>query len=227
MLRGRPPVGVYVTHSLIPHLATVMLDQPRAGGVGGGPLRLGATFLMCVVLVGAWLPIRAFARRRTARGGPAVVLVAIVVSAAVIAGILGAGHSGSQNSSRGGLTHGRTHEWRAAFDTWLDRPLIGAGANSYFAASVKHQGSSPSRFAHNLPLELAAELGVLGLILGIGLYAAALRVLQRARASPSLWLLGPAVAAFLVANLVDWSWHLAGLGAAWAAAAGALEAARR
>ncbi len=67
--------------------------------------------------------------------------------------------------------------------------------------------------------------GVLGLVLGIGLYAGAADALWRARASPALWLLGPAVAAFLVANLVDWPWHLAGLGAAWALAAGGLVAA--
>jgi hypothetical protein len=36
------------------------------------------------------------------------------------------------------------------------------------------------------------------------------------------WLLGPAVAAFLVANLVDWTWHLAGASAVFALALGGL-----
>jgi hypothetical protein len=33
---------------------------------------------------------------------------------------------------------------------------------------------------------------------------------------------GPTVVAFLLANLIDWPWHLAGSGAVWAAALGGL-----
>ena len=44
---------------------------------------------------------------------------------------------------------------------------------------------------------------------------------ERADAAAA-WLLGPFVAYFLLDNLVDWSWHLAGLTAIFAAAAGAL-----
>jgi hypothetical protein len=68
---------------------------------------------------------------------------------------------------------------------------------------------------------------LLGLLLGISLYATAADLFRRADRAPELWLLGPAVGAFLVANLFDWPWHLAGLGAVWAAAAGGLMAARR
>jgi hypothetical protein len=46
-------------------------------------------------------------------------------------------------------------------------------------------------------------------------------LLWRIRNDPRAWLVAPAVAAFLLANLVDWPWHLAGLGAVWAAALGA------
>jgi O-antigen ligase len=80
--------------------------------------------------------------------------------------------SGSGGSpSRGGLAHGRTQEWKAAVQTWLDRPLAGAGSGAYYQASLVHQGSSPSLYAHDLPLEIAAELGVGGLLLGVALYA--------------------------------------------------------
>ncbi|HEX9417137.1 MAG TPA: hypothetical protein VF895_10570, partial [Gaiellaceae bacterium] len=82
-----------------------------------------------------------------------------------------------------------------------------------------------TRFAHDLPLELGVELGILGLLLGIALYVAAGRALWRTRGSPALWLLGPAVAAFLLSNLVDWPWHLAGAGAVFALALGSLESA--
>jgi hypothetical protein len=105
--------------------------------------------------------------------------------------------------------------------------MLGAGAGAYYEGSARYQGSHPSLFAHDLPLELAAELGTLGLLLGISLYAATIEVLRRPRSRLSLWLLGPPVATFLVANLVDWPWHLAGLGAAWAVAAGGLLTAAR
>jgi O-antigen ligase len=118
--------------------------------------------------------------------------------------------------------HGRGHEWDAALQTWLDRPLLGAGAGAYYTASLSHQGSAPTQYAHDLPLELAAELGVLGLLFGLALYASAAQIISRAASAPGLWLLAPTVIAFLASNLLDWTWRLAGLSALWAAAAGAL-----
>ena len=41
------------------------------------------------------------------------------------------------------------------------------------------------------------------------------------------WLLAPAVAAFPLANLLDWPWALTGTGALWAVAAGGLLTGRR
>jgi O-antigen ligase len=154
--------------------------------------------------------------------------------------------------SRSILLHGRGHEWAAAIQTWLDRPVLGAGAGAYHLASARHQGAGASLYAHDLPLELAAELGVLGLLLGLGVYAAGAQLIYRAisstgegavstpghravstpddrtvsthghRTSMAAWLLGPLVCAFLISNLLDWTWHLAGLGALWAVSAGAL-----
>ena len=123
------------------------------------------------------------------------------------------------------LLHGRGHEWSAAVQTWLDRPVLGAGAASYYVASVRHQGAGASLYAHNLPLELAAELGVLGLLLGLSLYLAGGVLVYQSLQRTGVWLLAPLVCAFLISNLLDWTWHLAGLGALWALAAGALAAA--
>ncbi len=122
--------------------------------------------------------------------------------------------------------HGRPRYWKAALATWLDRPLTGAGAGAYFVAALPHQSLPRSRFAHNLPLELAAELGVLGLLLGLALYGSTAWTISRA-GGHERWLLAPTMALFMIANLVDWPWHLAGLGAIWAAASGALAVTRR
>ncbi len=132
------------------------------------------------------------------------------------------GDASHLNESRSDPLHDRAHEWGAALRTWLDFPLVGAGGGAYYQASVPYQGSAAVLYAHDLPLELAAELGVLGLLLGVGLYAACVCIIARTRNSAALVLLGATVVAFLASNLVDWTWHLAGLGAVWAAAAGGL-----
>ena len=101
--------------------------------------------------------------------------------------------------------------------------MLGSGAGSFYQASIGYQAANDrTLFAHNLPLELAAELGIFGLFLGLCLYAGVALTLWRTIRAPNAWLLAPTVGCFLLANLVDWPWHLAGLGAAWAAAAGGL-----
>ncbi len=123
---------------------------------------------------------------------------------------------------RSDLLHGRAHEWEAALRTWFDRPLLGAGAGAYYTASLPYQGSGATLYAHDLPLELAAELGVLGLLLGVALYVACGWMIATASDRAALMLLGATVVALMASNLIDWTWHLAGLGALWAACAGGL-----
>jgi hypothetical protein len=164
---------------------------------------------------------------RAVRASPrsAVAAGVAVLALAVAAGLLSTGAlSARRFDTHQGFAHGRAWMWSAAYRTALERPLQGYGAASFLPATLERQPGHGrlTRFAHNLPLELWVEVGVLGLLLGIALYAAAGRVLWRVRGSPAAWLLGPAVAAFLLANLVDWPWHLAGAGAVFAVALGSL-----
>jgi hypothetical protein len=203
----------------------------RPLATGGDAGRLLGLLAIAVGAAAAWTVVRATLRnpRRTwpaggtpaasrrpllglALGGAAVVVAAVLAASPAVVG-------------SGGFTHGRLALWGHAVATGLDRPVLGAGADGFLAASADRQGDSPTRYAHNLPLELAVELGIAGLILSLALYATMATALIRARGSPALWLLGPAVGAFLVANLVDWPWHLAGCGAICALALGALLAA--
>ncbi len=138
-----------------------------------------------------------------------------------------AGSGGPYTEPASGFTHGRAAEWEAALDTALDRPLTGAGGDAYLVASRRHQGQAVARYAHSLPLEAWAELGPLGLALVLALYGVAARLVWGIRRHPDAWLAAPAVVAFLLANLVDWPWHLAGSAAAWALALGACLACRR
>ena len=126
-----------------------------------------------------------------------------------------------------GVLHGRPVLWEAAYKAALDRPVGGSGADTYGLASAPYQEGEDVLYAHNLPLELWAELGLAGAAAAIALYAAVGAALTHARRRSAFWLAGPAVAAFMLANLVDFPWHLAGAGAVWALALGVLIAAGR
>ena len=146
--------------------------------------------------------------------------VAVLGTAGAIAA--GALVFGPGDGPPSGFLHGREDTWGAAVETFLDWPLHGTGADAFLAGSARHQDGAAIVFAHDLPLELAAELGIAGLLLAVALYAAAGELVWAARAHPAAWLFAPAALAFLLASLVDWPWHLAGVGAIWALACGAL-----
>ena len=124
------------------------------------------------------------------------------------------------------ITHGRTDTWSAAVATATERPWLGSGAETFELASASNQGGTAVRYAHNLPLDAWVELGIAGLALVLGLYGAVGAAVWRARHRAESLLLGTGAVAFLLANLFDWSWHLAGLGAVWALCLGAIVAAQ-
>lgn len=214
-----PPALALLQVSALPALlAALTSPRRRLAAAGAAGLVVAAAVLvlagsrlslaMAVVVAGLWLARRRGLGLRFA--APAVVVVA------VLAGSLAFGSGG------GDLLHGRASTWRAAVATFADQPLTGTGADAFLAGSARHQGGQTILFAHNLPLELAAELGIAGIGLAMALYAAAGMALWRSRGTSAGRLLGPAAAAFLAASLLDWPWHLAGSGAIWALSIGAL-----
>jgi O-antigen ligase len=210
--RARPP-RVVGAAGLALTTAILLLAQSRIGlALGLGVAVAAVSFANCPD-----------SRPAPGRRAGQFVVVGGVALAVLAAGVLAFSAGDGPES---GFLHGREDTWRAAVETFLDRPLHGAGADAFLAGSARHQEGAAIRFAHGLPLELAAELGVLGLLLAVGLYAATARLAWVARASRAGWLFGPAVVAFPLANLVDWPWHLAGMGAIWALAGGALAGSR-
>jgi O-antigen ligase len=219
-----PPALALLEVSALPALLAAVTSRKRllvwAGAIGlavaAGVLALAASRIslaMAVAVVGLW------AARRHRGAPPRRDALPAVLAAALLAGSFAFGTAGD-------FLHGRADTWGAAVETFADRPLAGAGADAFLAGSIQHQAPQTTVFAHNLPLELAAELGIAGLLLALALYAATARALWRARATRAATLLGPAAAAFLVASLVDWPWHLAGSGAIWALSVGALTGVR-
>ena len=211
-----------------------LLDESPAQGARAAGLMALAELVAVAVLFGvAWLLARRTLLLRPPRRAAPIVCVTVVLLAATgwsATRLQGATSSTSRPDSSArslpsaDLLHGRGPEWSAAVQTWLDRPLFGAGSGAYYRGSLPHQGLSPTLYAHNLPLELAAELGAGGLLLAVALYIAAAGTIATGRPSSATMLLAPMVVIFLVSNLVDWTWHLAGLTAVWAAAAGGLHA---
>jgi O-antigen ligase len=242
-----PPALALLQVSALPALLSGMARGSRAGralAAAGGAVAAAvlalsgsrvALALAALVCLGAAarhaFPShrQASAGRGTARAGRprarrvllAGAAAAVLATAATTAVATESGHRPSP-AADGGFWHGRLGTWRAAVETAADRPLAGSGADAFLAASARHQRAGPVRFAHDLPLELAAELGVGGLLVGLALYATVAAAAWRARRSRAGWLLGPAALAFPAAGLVDWPWHLAGSGGVWAVSLGAL-----
>jgi hypothetical protein len=226
--------ALLVAAGLAAHLISGRFAFPDATGGDAG--RLAALAGVLAVALACWPALRA---RLQAGGGersaPAGRRGRLALAAAACLGALaiavaaasepGGARPGVEGSS--GVGGGRGELWSAAIDAGLERPLAGAGAETYLPATAADQEAAPVLYAHELPLEALAELGILGLALVLALYGTAAALLWRIRGRPEAWLLGPAVAAFLVANLVDWPWHLAGAGAVWALALGGCIAAAR
>jgi O-antigen ligase len=152
----------------------------------------------------------------------AVGVAALLATAAVVLGDRGS-PCGADPS------HGRVGLWRAALHTAGERPVQGFGAGTFLAATRERQLQErpvPTRFAHDLALQEWVEVGLGGLLAVLAWYVAVATTLVREIAPPTpngaAWLLAPAVAAFPLANLLDWPWALAGTGALWAVALGGL-----
>ncbi len=110
---------------------------------------------------------------------------------------------------------GRWQFWDAAVDQFKEHPLTGDGANSYEPWWAQH-GSLDwfVRNAHSLWLETLGGLGVLGLLLIAGCFAAGgLAGVRRMRRAPeaeriTLAALLGLVAAVAAAAAIDWVWQL-------------------
>ena len=120
----------------------------------------------------------------------------------------------------------RSELWHAAWDDYRANPVLGSGAGTYEQYWNAHR---PIRHkvkdAHNLYLEVLAELGPFGLLflvvaLGVPLAAAVL-----ARSHPLVPAALAAYAAFLVHASVDWDWEMGAVTLVALACAGALLAA--
>jgi O-antigen ligase len=81
---------------------------------------------------------------------------------------------------------------RAAFDAFVDAPIAGHGFSTFSTISPRYSGQSVLTSAHNEYLKLAAEQGIVGVVLFVGLLAALVLPIWRAGFGP--WTASLAVA---------------------------------
>jgi len=120
----------------------------------------------------------------------------------------------------------RSELWHVAWDDYRDHPLLGAGPGTYEQYWNQHRPLQHKvRDAHNLYLEVLAELGPVGLLLLLLALGAPLVAGVLARGHPLAPLGLAAYGAFLVHAMVDWDWEMTAVTTAALACAAALLAA--
>jgi hypothetical protein len=192
--------------------------------------RDGALLLaVLAVLAGAAGAFAAWQTRSEARGGEPhrplpgarrLLPVSGVVVAIALAGLIAGGlrEHGDQNAKLGNLaarltsvSSNRYEYWRLAWRASRNHPLDGLGAGGYQTYWLRHRKIEEAvQQTHSIELEMAAELGVVGLaslvllVAGVGL--AARRALARRPALAA----GMAAASlsWLLHASIDWDWQL-------------------
>lgn len=119
-----------------------------------------------------------------------------------------------------GLGSNRYDFYRVALDVFADHPVAGAGVENFFQDYLEHGRSNETpSYPHNLALRTLAEIGLVGALLLLGAFAAALAAAWRAmrRADPlAATVAGAAAIGFaywVLHGMTDWFWEWAGLGA--------------
>jgi tetratricopeptide (TPR) repeat protein len=103
----------------------------------------------------------------------------------------------------------RAELWEAAWDDYTANPVLGSGPGTYEQYWNRHRPIQHIvRDAHNLYLEVLAELGPIGLLLLALALAAPFVPAFKARRHPLVPTAVAAYVAFLVHAAVDWDWEL-------------------
>jgi hypothetical protein len=144
-------------------------------------------------------------------------LLAVVVAAAVVAGVAAVALNAGSIRSDGPVGSGparvasansnfRVTWWEQAARGWLDRPLLGTGAGSFAYTNLKERTSSFDRATepHDLPVQFLSETGIVGFLLFAALVAAAALAIRPRSAAERALALVPV--AYLLHGLVDYDW---------------------
>lgn len=120
----------------------------------------------------------------------------------------------------------RVEQTALAWQLFRDQPLTGVGFGNFTRYNPPAMAGAPTQRAHNVPLLIASELGLPGLLLWLLSVAAVIVAgVRSGRATTEVWpsLLMSALIAILVISLFDYYWWTSSLGVyVWATISGAL-----
>jgi hypothetical protein len=198
-----------------PYVAALEGDTPGRDGA----LALAALILLAVAAAGGATRLGgADAPPSWARHMPAVAAAAVAVA---VAGLLAAGlgerpteaelAAGAGAGRLSTASSNRYEYWRVGVNALAGQPLTGLGAGGFRVEWLKERRIDEAvRDTHSLPVEIAAELGLPGLLafaaLVAGVILAARLALQRHRALAA----GAAAAltTWFLHACIDWDWQL-------------------
>jgi len=205
-------------------------DAPAAAAAREG--HRVAVVLLVVVVAAALLGVAARAvsarvgvSRRARRGVDLALAGVAVVSAAAVFVAVG-GPSGVTDRVRsepvtgadlnGRLfnisANGRDETLDVAWESWRDRPVLGAGSGSFEYVWYEYRSSkSVVRDAHSLYMETLTELGLVGLALIVALPVLLLVGGIRARRHRFVPVGAAALVAWAAASALDWHWEMVGV----------------
>jgi hypothetical protein len=203
-----------------------LTDAPGAEGDGHAMLAIIALAVALAALVRLAVdrPLLRLALPRAATAATAAVLA---VAAAVVLVALDPGQRldefndppADPGPARGFVTRhlasaegsGRYQFWETGLDAFAEHPVRGVGAAGYESYWAQN-GSVPYyiRDAHSLPVELAAELGVVGLLTLLAFLGIAVAAALRSRGADPAVTAGclAVIAAGGASAAIDWSWEL-------------------
>lgn len=173
--------------------------------VAGAVATLSRGGMLALTAAVGWLLLRRALSPRVLAGALAVVAL-LGLTAASLAGPALAKALGEKSFIAGSNVDARELRWQAAARMLSENPVLGVGPggfrSEYVAASHNAEIGEQTPVAHNMYLEVAAELGFPGLVLFLGLIVLAAVATERAMRASSDRRPMVAVQAALIAVLV-------------------------
>jgi O-antigen ligase len=158
-----------------------------------------------VLLTAAFRGQRRFARVVGAIGCVAIVAVGIVYRAEIRQALQRSDRSDTDYASAA-VSNRATH-WRVALDMTKAHPWLGIGPGRFSVEYGRYSSETPQNHAHNMPLHVAAETGLLGCVPFLILWGHALVITWRAAgtsaAGQAAFVLHAMLAAFFARSMTD------------------------
>ena len=196
------------------------LEGNRGDRIAEGAAMLIVLALLCAVA--ATLALRLAQRSdrplpSSGRLAPVAAVLAVAVAAGLVAGGLGERASeadlaaGAEAGRLTTVSSNRYEYWRVGLEAFAREPLTGLGAGGFRTEWLRERKIAEAvRDTHSIEVEMAAELGLVGLLafalMIAGAVGAARRALRRERGPAA----GPCAAslAWLLHASIDWDWQL-------------------